>query len=266
MQSEPLAGLSNAKEKVLARLTHRKYRQEEGLFLAEGLKLVGEALERGAGIEWAVASETADKRAAELVRLLLERGVQVYRASEKSLVKNLDLVTPQALTAVCVEPRLSLPDLVPGARSLVVVSDNLREPGNLGALIRVAAASGAAALLAGPGTVDPYNSKCVRGSMGAIFRLPVFRVGREELKNFMESRNFGIYAAAAEGENVFALDKFPSRTALILGSEAAGPTEFTSGLGARLLGVPMAAGVESLNVAVAAGILLYRIAEKVSLK
>ena len=261
-----LPELSGAKEKILARLTHRKYRQEEGLFLAEGLKLAGEALESGAGIEWAVASATADERAADLLRRLRERGVPVYRASEKSLVKNLDLVTPQALTAVCVEPRRSLSDLAPGERSLVVVSDNLREPGNLGAVIRVAAASGAAALLAGPGTVDPYNSKCVRGSMGAIFRFPVIQVVREELKNFLESNAFGIYVAMAGGEDVFTLNKFPPRTVLILGSEAEGPTEFTSGLSARPLGVPMAAGVESLNVAVSAGILLYRIAEKTALK
>ena len=266
MPLEPLPVLSGAKEKILARLTHRKYRQEEGLFLAEGLKLVGEALDCGAGIEWAVASDTLDERAAGLLRHLLERGVPVYRASEKSLVKNLDLVTPQALTAVCVEPRRSLSELAPGERSLVVVSDNLREPGNLGAVIRVAAASGAAALLAGPGTVDPYNSKCVRGSMGAIFRLPVFEVQRKELEYFLESNAFGLYVAMAGGEDVFTLGKFPPRTALILGSEAEGPTEFTSGLGARPLGVPMAAGVESLNVAVAAGILFYRMAEKSAVK
>ncbi|MEA1997314.1 MAG: RNA methyltransferase [Gemmatimonadota bacterium] len=262
MSLDMLPLLSKAGEKALGRLAQKKYRQQESLFVAEGVRLVEEALEAGVTINWAVVAEAAGDRARELVQRLLGLDVPVYLARENVLRARLDPASPQPLAAVCEIPETSIESLSLPERSLVVVCDSFSQPGNLGAVIRVAAAAGADAVLVGPGTVDPWNPKCVRGSMGALFRLPV-AVAHEagELKAFLENGRFALFEASSiNGENVFSIHSFPPRTALILGSEAAGVSGSMEGLERKAVSVPMAPGVESLNVAVAAGIILYHIA------
>jgi len=260
MIHESLPPLSRAREKILFRLLTRKYRQAERLFLAEGVRLVEEALECGVQIEWAVAAPGAGERAARLVGKLGERGIPVCRAEEKVLRKALDVVTPQAVAAVCRQPESSLKDLSVPDQALAVVCDGLKEPGNLGAVVRVAASAGAHAVLAGPDTVDIFNPKVLRGSMGALFRMPVIGAANQAiLRKFLSEHDFSVFTAAAGGENIFSIDRFPARTALVLGSEALGSVNFPE---ARRVCIPMAREVESLNVAVAAGVILYEISRK----
>ena len=260
MMLKSLPPLSKAREKVLARLLTRKYRQAERLFLAEGVRLVEEALECGVRIEWAVAAPEAGERATLSIRKLLERKIPIYQAEEKTLRKALDVVTPQALAAVCRQPQSRLEDLSIPESALVVVCDGLKEPGNLGAVVRVAASAGAHAVLAGPETVDIFNPKALRGSMGALFRMPVIEVADpESLRSFLSGHNFSVFTAAAHGESVFEVNRFPARTALVLGSEGQGSAHFPE---SRRVSVPMAGNVESLNVAVAAGIILYEISRR----
>ena len=257
---ESLPQLSRAREKILARLLTKKYRQAERLFLAEGVRLVEEALDCGVQIEWTVATPGAGARAGELIEKLLERKIPVYRAEQKVLRKALDVVTPQAVAAVCRQPETRLDELSIPDRALVVVCDGLKEPGNLGAVVRAAASAGAEATLAGPDTVDIFNPKVLRGSMGALFRMPVVGVENPaSISRFLAENGFSVFLAAVGGENIFSVDRFPARTALVLGSEAQGSANFPE---ARRVSIPMARNVESLNVAVAAGIILYEISRK----
>ncbi len=257
---ESLPPLSKAREKILSRLLTKKYRQAERLFLAEGVRLVEEAVDCGVGIKWAVATPGAGERARVLIEKLLELEIAIYRAEQKALRKALDVVTPQAVAAVCLRPEIRLDDLTIPGRALVVVCDGLKEPGNLGAVVRVAAAAGADAVLAGPETVDIFNPKALRGSMGAMFRMPVIEVENSaSLRRFLSDHGFSVFTAALGGESLFSIDRFPSRTALVLGSEAEGSANFPE---ARRVSIPMAGEVGSLNVAVAAGIILYEIVRK----
>lgn len=257
---ESLPPLSKAREKILSRLLTKKYRQAERLFLAEGVRLVEEAVDCGVGIKWAVATPGAGERARVLIEKLLELEIPIYRTEQKTLRKALDVVTPQAVAAVCLQPEIKLDDLSIPESALVVVCDGLKEPGNLGAVVRVAAAAGADAVLTGPETVDIFNPKALRGSMGAMFRMPVIEVENSaSLCRFLSDYGFSVFRAAVEGENLFSIDRFPSRTALVLGSEAEGSANFPE---SRRVSIPMAREVESLNVAVAAGIILYEIVRK----
>jgi TrmH family RNA methyltransferase len=257
---ESLPPLSKARGKILSRLLTKKYRQAERLFLAEGVRLVEEAVDCGVGIKWAVATRDAGERARLLIKKIVERKIPVFRSEEKALRKALDVVTPQAVAAVCLQPEIKLDDLTIPESALVVVCDGLKEPGNLGAVVRVAAAAGADAVLTGPDTVDIFNPKALRGSMGAMFRMPVIEVENSaSLRRFLSDHGFSVFTAALGGENLFSIDRFPSRTALVLGSEAEGSASFPE---ARRVSIPMAREVESLNVAVAAGIILYEIARK----
>jgi len=258
-----LPSLSAAREKLMGKLVLKKHRQQESLFLIEGVRLVEEAYASGLAVNWAVVTESAGERELSIIEKLVSRGVPVYRAREQILRKKLDTVTPQPLAAVCKLPALNLGSLSLPESSVVVVCDRASQPGNLGAVFRVAEASGADAALLGPGTVDPYNPKCVRGSMGALFRLPVVVCeSEEELGAFLEGAGFTVFEARTGGEDIFAVGSFPKRTALLLGSEADGVSSALSSLARRRLSVPMTPKVESLNVAVAAGIILYEIARK----
>lgn len=257
---ESLPPLSKAREKILSRLLTKKYRQAERLFLAEGVRLVEEAVDCGVGIKWAVAAPGAGERARVLIEKLLELEIPIYRAEQKALRKALDVVTPQVVAAVCRQPEIKLDDLTIPESALVVVCDGLKEPGNLGAVVRAAVAAGADAVLTGPETVDTFNPKALRGSMGAMFRMPVIDVENSaSLCRFLSDHGFSVFTAAVEGENLFSIDRFSSRTALVLGSEAEGSANF---LEARRVSIPMAREVGSLNVAVAAGIILYEIVRK----
>ena len=260
--------LSKAKLKLLTSLALKKYRRREGRFVAEGVRLVEEALSAGVGISWVVVAGQGGggppgDRAQDLLSGLLESGVPVYRTGKKDLGKALDPVQPQPVAAVCELVCSRLENWQVPGRAVVVVCDALKEPGNLGAVIRAAAASGTDAVLAGPDTVDPFNSKCVRASAGSLFRLPVFEVDSSAVTGkFLEDNGFAVFEAAMEGENLFKVEFFPERTALILGSEAEGISTTFARVGRRSLAVPMAGGVESLNVAVAAGVILYEIGRR----
>lgn len=254
--------LSAAREKQLRKLGSRKQRREQGLFVAEGVRLVEEALSSGAEIEWAVAAETGLSRSLDLISEL-SFSAPLYRASERELAGLLDTITPQPVAAVCRIPDMGLTDLEIPEESLLVVCDNLRDPGNFGAIVRTAAAAGCTAVVAAGSGVDPWNPKAVRGSMGAVFRLPVIEsAGPGELAGFFEKHGFSGFLADMAGDNLFDATHFPSRCALVMGGEAEGAGDSLQGVDYTPLSVPMTEGTESLNVAVAAGIMIYQITQR----
>ncbi len=254
-----LPELSTAKSKLLRKLQARKYRRREGLFVAEGVRLVEEAAACGAGIEWAVAAATDDPRCTALVEQL--SGVtEVYLADDKELSALLDAANPQAVAAVCRLPEYGLETLDPPEQALIVICDTLRDPGNFGAVVRTAAAAGCSAVVAAGSGVDPWNPKAVRGSMGAVFRLPVIECDSpERLAGYLEANNFTTYLADMGGVNLYSLQNIPSRCAVVIGGEAGGAGAFSARLNPTALSIPMAPGAESLNAAVAAGIMIYQL-------
>lgn len=263
-----LPALSRAKLKLLGSLVYKKYRQRERKFVAEGVRLLEEALSTGVCIDWAVLEagqrQPSDRELNLLDRLLREK-VPVFRCEAKSLGKALDTVQPQTLAGVCsLGQEVRLGNVVVPEHCLLVLCDRLSEPGNLGAVIRAAASSGADLVLTTPGTADPWSPKCVRASAGALFRLPVVEAEQSAplLEKFFQEHGFTVFEAAALGRDVFAIEGFPARTAVVLGSEAGGVGSSFARLAGSKISVPMARGVESLNVAVAAGIILYEIGRK----
>ncbi len=259
MDWNSLPELSLAKSKLLRKLQSRKHRRQEGLFVAEGVRLVEEAEGCGAGIEWAVAARTDDSRCTALVERLAETA-EVYRSGDKELAGLLDAMHPQPVAAICRIPDHSLETISLPGKALVVLCDTLRSPGNFGAVVRTAAAAGCTAVIAAGSGVDPWNPKAVRGSMGAVFRLPVIVSGNpEQLAEYLADNEFTTYLADMSGTNLFTLQNIPDRCALIIGGEAQGPGAFSACLSSGRLTIPMAPGAESLNASVAAGIILYHL-------
>ena len=163
---------------------------------------------------------------------------------------------PQGVLVV-IEPKPgTLDDISLSSRSVVLVLDAVQDPGNVGTMIRTAHGLGAAGVIALPGSAELVNPKVLRATMGSAFRLPTVAAGHDETLKWLAERGAGVWVAAADGEAISAARR-PSPVALVVGNEGAGVSERMSAAASRRVAVPLAAGAESLNVGVAAGILLY---------
>jgi TrmH family RNA methyltransferase len=256
--------MSSSLQTLIRDLHRRRGRERRGLTLAEGVRLVEEALATGTGIRGAAVSPAleATTRGKALKAALLDRGVRIEEVSDLELDALTDTEHPQGITAV-VEPRAwTLTDirLVPGVTALVL--DGVQDPGNVGTMLRTALGLGAAGVVALKGTADLANPKVIRGGMGATFRLPSVPAAPEELVAWARLQRAQIWVAAADGE---APGRLPPRSAqrppilLVVGNEGAGVGPTLEAAADRRIGIGLAPGVESLNVAVAAGILLHEV-------
>lgn len=246
---------------TLARdLKRRKAREKRSLFVAEGIRSVEELLDSGLAVEGALVSPqlVESPRGEGLLAQLKARGVDILDVSEKDFATAADTDSPQGVLAVARVPKQDLEGVVRRERFRVVVLDGVQDPGNAGTILRTAAALGATATFALPGTVDLWNAKVVRSSMGAQFLHPSLTVSSEELANLLRREAVELWAAEAGGESLAGLVA-PPRLALAVGNEGAGLSSTVRGLASRTVGLPLAGGVESLNVAVATGIILYEL-------
>jgi RNA methyltransferase, TrmH family len=251
--------LTRAQEKLVRGLGQRGRREDERLFLAEGVRVVEELLDAGIVLRFALASSALEdtERGRALARRLAA-AAPVHQVSGGELNRMAGTRGPQGVLVVAEIPPASLADLQPGATPLALVLDGVQDPGNIGTLTRTAAAFGCGLVACLPGTVDPWNPKSVRASAGALFRLPVVTVPVDELWAWLGAHGFRVLGADAAGLPV--RDRPPGRrAALVVGNEGGGLTTPVRDRCDALVAVPMRGRTESLNVAVAAGILLYEL-------
>jgi RNA methyltransferase, TrmH family len=242
-------------------LQRRKARERRGLALLEGVRLVEEALGATVPLRGVVAADDLDRtpRGAALLQSLARHAVPVETVPAHSLDKLAETDTPQGVVAVAEPRRWTENDIALGERAAVLVLDGIQDPGNLGALVRTAFALGAAGVIALKGTVDWTNPKALRGAMGASFRLPVVPLEDEQFAGWATRQHCALWAAAADGQPFDRVGPVPERVALLVGNEGAGVRAELANLGPRRVGIPLTRGAESLNVAVAAGILLHEV-------
>ncbi|HEU4629443.1 MAG TPA: RNA methyltransferase [Gemmatimonadaceae bacterium] len=240
-------------------LRRRKARERQGLFVAEGVRGVEELLASGLDVRGLLTAPTLPHtpRGAALLAAAETRRVPVLAVSDADFASAADTDSPQGVLAVAEVPRFDL-DALPAGPLRLLVLDAVQDPGNVGTLLRTAAAFGVAATIALPGTVDLWNAKVVRSAMGALFHRPTFSLTAEALAGFLAVRDVTLWGADADGAPVATLTP-PARLALAVGNEGAGLTPPVRALAARLVSIPIDGDVESLNVAVAAGILLHRL-------
>lgn len=244
---------------TLARdLQRRKARERQGAFVCEGVRAVEELARSSFRIRGALlsAEAAANPRASAAATLLRQRGAEVAEVSEREFASAAQTESPQGILAIADVPRVTLEALDVGPNARLLVLDGVQDPGNVGTILRTAAALRATGTLALPGTVDLWNAKVVRSAMGAHFHHPALPCTWEELDSFRERHRIPLWAADAGGEAVDATLP-PSRLALVVGNEGAGISAAARDRAERLVALPIAPAVESLNVAVAAGILLY---------
>jgi len=244
-------------QQVRALLSSRKERTSAGLFIAEGVRLVEEAYAAGWLPREVFFSAAVSSRGRALLDGFAAAGVPVEEV-EQALLDYLSATqTSQGILAVL--PFRQLP--LPPALNFVLIADALHDPGNLGAVLRSAAAAGVQAVFLAPETTDPFAPKVLRAAMGAHFRLPLRAFSWPEIETACRS--------AAPPLTIFITDVGAGRPyfqadltqplALIVGSEAEGVSKEARRLAGQVLTIPMTSDSESLNAAVAAGILLFEI-------
>ncbi len=238
-------------------LRRRKGRERRALFVAEGVRAV-ETLLAG---DLSVAGVLYTSRLADDPRgkALLERAeateVPLLQLSDDEFESAADTDTPQGVMAVAAIPQFGLPTPSDGTRLLVL--DAVQDPGNVGTIIRSAAALGVTHTVALPGTVDLWNAKVVRSAMGASYTHPTSQITWERLEAYLEQHRVPLWISDIAGEPLSKATVAPSKLALAVGNEGAGLTTEVARSAERAVSIPMLPNVESLNVAVATGILLF---------
>jgi TrmH family RNA methyltransferase len=239
-------------------LRRRKAREREGVFVVEGIRAVEELLRSNLSINGLlVAPKLIDSpRGVSLLTAARSRGLEVAEVDEKEFRSAAETESPQGIIAIARIPERSL-EAVGDNASRILLLDAVQDPGNVGTIIRTAAALGASATIALPGTVDVWNAKVVRSAMGAHFHHPAFHASWEDVAPFLARWSIPLWAADAGGEPV--PDRAPPRLALAVGNEGSGLSAPVRAAAERVVSLSITTAVESLNVAVATGILLHEL-------
>ncbi|SFS72632.1 TrmH family RNA methyltransferase [Marininema halotolerans] len=255
MEIRKISSARNDRVKHWRKLSTRKGRDEYGSLLIEGIHLLEEAVRAG----WSVRSVIIPEEGTEILnRLPKLEGVPVYSLLDSTFRQVVETQAPQGVAAE-VGMALERGPFQPEANNRVLLLDAIQDPGNLGAILRTAEAAGVRDVWLGSGTVDPYNPKVVRSAMGSLFRTRIRRVDlKKAIPDLQELGYTVIGTSPRANKSHFAFD-YPDRVAILLGNEGKGISPVIGALADTNVRIPMPGEVESLNVSVTAGILLYEL-------
>ncbi|HTX92679.1 MAG TPA: RNA methyltransferase [Anaerolineales bacterium] len=249
-----ISSAHNAKVQLARALLGRsKERREAGAFVAEGVRLVEEARAAAWPFRFALAGETLGERGIRLVDELQAGGIDVERVTDALLGSLSGTETSQGILAVLENRPLPLAK----SSDFVLIADQVRDPGNLGTLLRTAAAAGVQAVLLPPETTDAFAPKVVRAGMGAHFRLPIRSLDWDGIRS--QVAGLQVYLAEMEGALSCWQADFTGPLALIVGGEAEGASPTARALAAKQVFIPMPGKTESLNAGIAGAILLFEV-------
>jgi TrmH family RNA methyltransferase len=242
-------------------LADRKHRRREGAFVVEGIQPVWQAVEAGAEIEALVVAPGLLGRSAAraMVAEREQAGTRVTRVSDDLFRRLSGRDGPSGLAAIVRTAQPALASLPVGPDSVFVALHEIANPGNLGTIIRTANATGAAGVVLIGVSADPYDPAAVKASMGALFTTPVCGAGTEEFFSWASLAGVSVVTTSAKAADSFWEAPYPRPLALLLGSEGTGLPEEMLARGALAVRIPMVGTAESLNLAVAAGVLLYEL-------
>lgn len=258
--------------KEIEGLQKRKNREETGTFFLEGLRAVREAVASGAEIVALVVTEefcetddwkqfrinysSAGNKLAEL---------DLLKVGKKNFAKLSDTVTPQGIGAVVKMKKAAIDDIEnDGERFGIVIAENLQDPGNMGTIIRTADAAGFAALICTKDTVDAYNPKVLRSTVGSMFRFPIIQTDftGEEIAGILKKKGYSVVAAHPRGGESLFETELGKMYAVAIGNEANGLTDGLLAACDKTVTIPMPGGTESLNASVAAALMMYEVRRK----
>jgi TrmH family RNA methyltransferase len=232
---------------------------DDSIYL-EGLRLCEEGLRSGLKIQSVIYSEqlTRKDRAANLIHELESIAAKTASVSEKLLESISYTKTPQGIVVIAQRPTSGRQALATNDNPLLVILHRINNPVNVGAILRTAEAAGATGVITTKGTADPFSPKALRGAMGSAFRLPIWiGAAYTDAIGWCRQNQTQSICADVRGTRNYSEVDWTRPTAIVLGAESAGLTAEEVALADEAIRIPMKGATESLNVAVAAGILLY---------
>jgi RNA methyltransferase, TrmH family len=235
---------------------HSRERRQAGVFVVEGVRLVEEALVAGWEAQLVLYTDDLSDRGRLVLDGFAARGAPLEQVSADVLRAASDTDTPQGLLTVLSQRLLPLPE----APDLVFIPDQVRDPGNLGTMLRTAAAAGVQAVFCPPETADAFSPKVLRAGMGAHFCLPIQNLEWGAIETHLTPLQ--VFLAVVDEGLAYTQANFRPPLALIVGSEAEGAGPQARRLTSACVHIPMPGGGESLNAAIAAGILLFEVARQ----
>ena len=259
VSEEVIQSRQNPRVQGLARLRDRAERDARRLFLVEGLRELGRALERGVKVEevYFCPAMFRGSEAAELVTRARSAGIPCCELGASAFEKVSGREGPDGLLGVAHTWDCSLGRLAPSAAPLLLVAESVEKPGNLGALLRTADSAGCDALIICDPVTDVFNPNVVRSSQGALFSVPVAVCSSAEAVAWMQAKGIRSLATTpAATQSLWDVD-YRGPSALLLGSEKDGLSDFLLGAAAERIAIPQAGLSDSLNVSMAAGIVLF---------
>lgn len=266
MKPVAITPLSKAKLQKYVKLHQKKFRDQEGLFLAEGLRTVRELCHNLPGEEMLVALLVREGEA-EVARFAQPWKGKLFSIGEKECSQLAETATSQGIFGVfrqqrSVEPAAEAVSAT-SEKSLIVALDDVQDPGNVGTILRTAVWFGADALICSVGTADRYNAKAVRSCAGSIYAISHYGVDRLERELLrLKKQGYAIISSSLEGKDFREFSSWPAKQVLVIGNEANGISEPVKALADRMVRIPhsgRSVRVESLNAAVSAAILMERL-------
>jgi len=235
--------------------TSSRKRKMDCSFVIEGVRLVDEAISAGCDFDIVIYSDHLSQRGYGVLSGLREGGVQIEEVSPKIMRSISDTESPQGILAIVGFPKLEIPEDM----DFVLILDSIRDPGNLGTIIRTAVAAGVQAVFLSEDSTDPYSPKVLRSGMGAHFSIPIQTIVLDSFDR--DTARFGLRKLLADvsGGSIYTEVDLRVPLALIIGGEAEGAGRKSRSLADESLYIPMPGGNESLNAAVAAGILMFEV-------
>ena len=256
MQITHITSAANPRFKFAKSLQRRRNRRQQQQILLEGERLIADSLSAGFPPALFFFTPDAEQRHAQLLARAASAGAQMLLIEPQLFAELSDTVTPQGVIAVT-----PIPQIPPGDRGLALILERVRDPGNLGTLLRTAAAADVDQVIMLPGATDPWSPKALRAGMGAHFRIAIRQArNAEQARSWLP--NHAIYFADAHSGLPYTEVDWTRPSALILGGETDGAEIVTLWEDVIPIAIPMARDVESLNVAMAGGIILFEAARQ----
>ena len=257
-----ITSISNAQVKqVCAYVQKAKERRKDGIFVVEGPKMFEEAPADRIYKVYMTQSFLDKHREDSIHGKLLETGYELV--SEEVLAKMSDTQTPQGILCLVKWPQYQLEELLLRRDGVFVVLEDLQDPGNLGTIIRTGEGAGIAGVIMTRETVDIFNPKTIRATMGSIYRVPfVYVQDIAEAVAKLKTAGITVYAAHLKGEQYYDAFDYTGGSAFLIGNEGNGLKEQTANLADTYVKIPMAGQVESLNAAIATTLFMYEAARQ----
>ncbi|MFS8184287.1 TrmH family RNA methyltransferase [Pseudovibrio denitrificans] len=242
-------------------VAQRKHRRQSGLFVAEGLKLATDALEAGWGVRYLALGPEAreNKIALEAAAKAKARGALILEVNTAVLGTITRRDNPQMVVGVYEQQTLKLSDIDPKSATTWIALDRVRDPGNLGTIIRTGDAVGATGVILIDDTTDPFAVETVRATMGSLFHMPIVRCTADEFVEFRKSWPGPVVGTHLRGDKDYRAVEYKEPVILMMGNEQAGLSDKLADTCSDLVKIPQAGQADSMNLAVATAVMLYEV-------